>query len=233
MKIKTDHFLAIPAWAEEDRPREKLVLKGKSSLSDAELLGILIGSGTKAMSAIDIGKLLLQQADNQLNTLARFSIRDLEQVKGIGKAKAITIIAALELGRRRRESLNQNKPKITSSGDVYELIKPVLMDLNHEEFWIMILNRANYLIRKECISHGGISGTVADPKIIFKKGLDAGGSSLIMVHNHPSGNLQPSEADIKLTRKLKEAGILLELPVLDHLIYSDGGYFSFADEGLL
>ena len=185
------------------------------------------------MSAVDIGKLILQQTRNNLNELARLSVSDLEKIKGIGKAKAITIVAALELGRRRKESLDEDKPKITSSGDAFQVIVPNLMDLNHEEFWILILNRANHLIRKDCISHGGISGTVADPKIIFKKGLDAGGSSLILVHNHPSGNLQPSEADIKLTRKLKEAGILLELPILDHLIYTDKGYFSFADEGLI
>ena len=233
MKNNTQRFLPIPTWAEEDRPREKLLLKGKSTLSDAELLGILIGAGTKSMSAVDIGKMILQQSENNLNELARLSIKELESIKGIGKAKAITIIAAMELGRRRKESLIDKKPKITSSEDVFDAIKADLMDLNHEEFWVLILNRANRLLRKERISHGGISGTVADPKLIFKKALDAGASSLILVHNHPSGNLKPSEADIRLTKKMKEVGVFLELPILDHLIFTNSAFFSFADEGMM
>jgi len=233
MEINPIDYLSIPAWAEEDRPREKLFLKGKSSLSDAELLGILIGSGTRSRSAVDIGKLILQHSNNNLNTLARKSVNELIKIKGIGKVKAVTLIAALELGRRRREASEDKRPQIKSSEDIYDFMKSELLDLNHEEFWIVVLNRANFIIHKERISHGGISGTVADPKIIFKKGLEAGGSSLIMVHNHPSGNLQPSEADIRLTRKLKEVGVLLELPVLDHIIFSNNAHFSFADEGLL
>ena len=233
MKINSVEHLSIPTWAEEDRPREKLLLKGKSALSDSELLGILIGSGTRAKSAVDIGKLILQNANNNLNELAKKNVNELEKIKGIGKAKAITIIAALELGRRRKDALAEKKPQVRSSEDIFQIMKPELLDLNHEEFWIIVLNRANYIIHKERISHGGISGTVADPKLIFKKGLEVGGTSLVMVHNHPSGNLQASEADIRLTKKLKEVGVFLELPVLDHIIFSDEAYFSFADEGLL
>ncbi|MFC2125337.1 DNA repair protein RadC [Bacteroidota bacterium] len=233
MKINPVEYLSIPAWAEEDRPREKLMLKGKSTLTDAELLGILIGSGTRAKSAVDIGKLILQNANNSLNELAKKNVSELEKIKGIGKAKAITIVASLELGRRRKDAFDEKKPQIKSSEDIFQIMKSELLDLNHEEFWIIVLNRANYIIHKERISHGGISGTVADPKLIFKKGLESGGSFLVMIHNHPSGNLQPSEADIRLTRKLKEVGVYLELPVLDHIIFSDDAYFSFADEGML
>ena len=233
MKINPTDYLSIPAWAEEDRPREKLLLKGKSALSDAELLGILIGSGTKAKSAVDIGKIILQNANNSLPELAKKNVNDLMKIKGIGKAKAIAIVAALELGRRRRNTHLEKKPQIGSSEDIFHIMKPVLQDLNHEEFWIVVLNRANYVIHQARISHGGISGTVADPKLIFKKGLEVGGSFLVLVHNHPSGNLHPSEADIRLPRKLKEVGINLELPILDHIIFSDDSYYSFADEGLL
>jgi DNA repair protein RadC len=234
MKIiqKEDH-LRIPQWAEDDRPREKLLLKGRSTLSDAELLAILLGTGTKALSAVDLAKQILQQADQNLNSLARLSVKDLTKIKGIGEAKAISIISALELGRRRNESITPGRPRITNSIDVAELMKRDLMDLNHEEFWIIILNRANYVLRKDQISRGGISGTVADPKLIFKSALDQGGSSIILAHNHPSGNLQPSQADITLTKTLKEAGKFLEIPVLDHIIVSDNSYFSFADEGMI
>jgi len=227
-----DH-LRIPQWAEDDRPREKLLTKGRSNLSNAELLAILIGTGTKALSAVDLAKQVLQQADLNLNNLARLSVKDLTRIKGIGEAKAISIVSALELGRRRKESVAPGKPRITNSIDVVEMIKQDLLDLNHEEFWIVILNRANYVLRKNKISSGGISGTVADPKLIFKSALDYRGSSIILVHNHPSGNLQPSQADITLTKTLKEAGKFLEIPVLDHIIVSDNSYFSFADEGIM
>jgi DNA repair protein RadC len=230
--LSKDH-LQIPQWAEDDRPREKLLMKGRSSLSDAELLAILLGTGTKSLSAVDLAKQLLQKAEQNLNNLARLSVNDLTKVKGIGNAKAISIISALELGRRRKETQQTNKPRITSSTDVLEIIKPNLLDLNHEEFWIIILNRANYVLKKTQISRGGISGTVADPKLIFKSALEQGGSSIILVHNHPSGNLQPSQADITLTKNLKEAGKFMEIPVLDHIIVSDNHYFSFADEGLI
>ena len=225
--------LNILSWAEEDRPREKLLLKGKSVLSDAELIAILIGSGTRSVSAVDVAKMILSNANYNLNELAKFSIKDLKKVKGIGEAKAITIVSALELGRRRKDSEFAEKVKITCSNDIYQFMKPELLDMPKEEFWVLLLNRANRLIKKEQISSGGVSGTVADPKIIFKAALDQYASSIILVHNHPSGNLKPSQADIKLTNKMKEAGSLLERPVLDHIIFGDEGYLSFADEGML
>ncbi len=225
--------LGILSWAEEDRPREKLVLKGKSTLSEAELLGILIGSGTRSLSAVDVCKLILQETGNDLNQLAKLTVKDLQKFKGIGEAKAISIVAALELGRRRKEAPPAKRIKITSSQDAYDAIKPELWDQPHEEFWLLMLNRANQVIRKERSSAGGVAGTVTDPKIIFKAALQHLASSLILVHNHPSGNLKPSEADLRLTKKLKEAGALLDIPVLDHLIFTDHGYYSFADEGVL
>lgn len=225
--------LKILSWAEEDRPREKLLLKGKSALSDAELIAILIGSGTRSLSAVDVAKIILTRAENDLNQLAKFSVKDLQKIKGIGEAKAISIVSALELGRRRKDVDFVQKARITCSNDIYQLMKPELMDLPKEEFWILLLNRANSLIKKEQISSGGVSGTVADPKIIFKAALDQYASSVVLVHNHPSGNLKPSQADINLTAKMKEAGKLLEIPILDHIIFADTGYMSFADEGLL
>lgn len=225
--------LNILSWAEEDRPREKLLLKGKSALSDAELIAILIGSGTRSLSAVDVAKIILTKAENDLNQLAKFSVKDLQKIKGIGEAKAISIVSALELGRRRKDMDFVQKVRITCSNDIYQLMKPQLMDLPKEEFWILLLNRANSLIKKEQVSSGGVSGTVADPKIIFKAALDQYASSVVLVHNHPSGNLKPSQADINLTNKMKEAGKLLEIPILDHIIFGDQGYMSFADEGLL
>lgn len=225
--------LKILSWAEEDRPREKLLLKGRSALSDAELIAILIGSGTRSVSAVDVAKIVLSEAGNNLNELARFSVSDLRKIKGIGLAKAISIVSALELGRRRKDVEFAEKVKITCSSDIYQLMKPELLDLPKEEFWVLLLNRANRLIRKEQISSGGVSGTVADPKIIFKSALEHYASSIVLVHNHPSGNLKPSQSDINLTQKMKEAGKLLEIPVLDHLIFGDNGYMSFVDDGLL
>ncbi len=223
----------ILSWAEEDRPREKLLLKGKGALSDAELIAILIGSGTRELSAVDLSKIILQKASNNLNELAKLSLKDLMKIKGIGEAKAISIAAALELGRRRKDSDVVRRPKITSSKDAYEQIRSYLMDLPHEEFWVLLLTRSNEVIRPVQISQGGISGTVADPKIIFKSALEHLASSMILVHNHPSGNLKPSEADKELTRRLVTSGKLLDIPILDHLIISELGYLSFADEGLL
>jgi DNA repair protein RadC len=222
--------LKILNWAEEDRPREKLLLKGRAALSDAELIGILIGSGTRSMSAVDLSKHILNSTGNDLNELARLNVKDLQKFKGIGEAKAISIISALELGRRRKESEPVKKAKITSSEDIYNLMKPNLMDLSHEEFWVILLNRANHVLKKVQISSGGVSGTVADPKLIFKTALENLASSIILVHNHPSGNLKPSEADDSLTKKLKYAGALLDIPVLDHIIFTNNKYFSFADE---
>lgn len=223
----------ILSWAEEDRPREKLLMKGKGALTDAELIAILIGSGTVELSAVDVSKIILQAANNNLNTLAKLSIKDLMRVKGIGEAKAITIVAALELGRRRKEAEPQQRARIGCSNDAYVQIRPYLLDLQHEEFWLLLLNRANEVIRPIQISQGGVAGTVADPKIIFKTALEHLASSIILVHNHPSGNTRPSDADKHLTQKLKELGKLLEMPILDHLIFTETSYFSFADEGLI
>lgn len=225
--------LNILSWAEEDRPREKLLLKGKAALSDAELIGILIGSGTRSMSAVDLSKLILKAAGNNLNELAKQSVNDLKKFKGIGEAKAIAIVSALELGRRRKESQYLQKPTITCSKDAYEVIKPELLDLSYEVFWVLLLNRANQVVKKSQISAGGVSGTVVDAKIIFKIAIENLCSSIILVHNHPSGNIKPSSADLKLTKKLKDAGNMLEIPVLDHLIFADHKYLSFADEGML
>ena len=222
----------ILSWAEEDRPREKLMLKGKAALSDAELIAILIGSGSRDLSAVDLSKLILQSVNNNLNELAKLSINDLMKFKGIGDAKAISIAAALELGRRRKDSEMIKKPKVSSSADAYEAIRPHLMDLMHEQFWVLLLNRANEIIRPQQISIGGVVGTVADPKMIFKAAIEHLASSIILVHNHPSGNLTPSQADKDLTKKVKEAGKILDIPVLDHLIFTDNGYFSFADNGI-
>ena len=224
---------AISTWAEEDRPREKLMLKGKPALSDAELIAILIGSGNASESAVELSRRVLKSTNHNLDELGKLGVKDLCQFKGIGEAKAISIIAALELGRRRRSAMAQKRQKIESSKDVYELFHGVLEDLPHEEFWVLLLNRANKIIAKRMISRGGISGTVADPKLIYSAALDTKASALILVHNHPSGNLNPSDADKALTRKLKSAGEFLDLPVLDHLIVTGSGFFSFADEGLI
>ncbi|WMN12710.1 DNA repair protein RadC [Marivirga salinae] len=224
---------SIKSWAEADRPREKLLTHGRTVLSDAELIAILIGSGTQALSAIDVGKNILSAVNNDLNHLAKFSVKELMKFRGIGQAKAISIIAALELGRRRKESAVQEKPKIISSQDAYELLKAVMLDLNHEEFWVIMLNRANRVIRMKRVSSGGISGTVADVKVIFKEAIDQMASALILAHNHPSGNRNPSDQDIRLTRKMKESGQLLDIPVLDHIIFTEDKYYSFADEAML
>ena len=233
MNLYENNHLNIKSWAEEDRPREKLLLKGKAALSDAELLGILIGTGIQNMTAVDLAKLILQSVNNDLNQLARLTVKDLSKFKGIGEAKAITIVSALEVGRRRKDSEAPKRPQITCSRDAYEVLKPHLMDLPHEEFWIILLNRANHVLKCERISSGGVSGTVADPKMIFKVALENLCSAIILAHNHPSGNLTPSQADKNLTKKLREAGAYLEVPVLDHVIFTDKAYLSFADDGLL
>lgn len=231
--METKNYLGIKSWAEEDRPREKLLLKGKASLSEAELIAVLIGSGTPSISAVELSKQILSTYSNDLNRLARLSVKDLMKFKGIGEAKSISIVAALELGRRRKEADVIKKPKITSSTTAYNLMKGELLDLSHEEFWVLLLNRSNMVLKKELISSGGVSGTIADPKIIFKKALDELASSLILMHNHPSGNLSPSQQDIQLTKKMVESGKILDIPVLDHIIFTDENYYSFADEGLI
>ncbi|WP_019989901.1 RadC family protein [Rudanella lutea] len=228
-----DNPRKILSWAEEDRPREKLMLKGRAALSDAELIAILIGSGTTDLTAVDVSKIILQSVGNNLNELAKLSVKDLSKFRGIGEAKGISIVAALELGRRRREQDRPQRTRITCSRDAYEEIRPHLLDKPHEEFWILLLNRANEVLRPVQISAGGVSGTVADPKLIFKQAVENLASSIILVHNHPSENLTPSQADKDLTRKLREGGKLLDIPILDHLIFTDRAYLSFADEGLL
>ena len=225
--------LNIKAWAEEDRPREKLILKGKSALSDAELIAILIGSGNKQDTAVELSKKILASINNDLNELGKLSISDLTQFNGIGEAKAISIIAALELGRRRKATEVEKRVKVKSSKDAYNSIAPVLSDLPHEEFWVIYLNRNNEILKQENISKGGVSGTIADSKIIFKRAIEILASGIILCHNHPSGNLKASNADIQLTKKLKEAGAMLDIPVLDHLIVGEKDYFSFADESLM
>jgi DNA repair protein RadC len=225
--------LTIKSWAEDDRPREKLMLKGKSALSDAELLAILIGSGNSKETAVDLCKRILQQAGNNLNSLAKYSIDDLIKFKGIGEAKAISIVAALELGRRLESSSEEEREKIQGSKDAYRILKGNLADLPHEEFWALYLNRANKVIEKRFISRGGVSGTVADFKIILKRGLELLASSIVLAHNHPSGNLTPSDEDRKLTKKFNEAVKLLDMSLLDHIIITDSGYFSFRDDGLI
>ncbi len=225
--------IKISALAEEDRPREKLLLKGRASLSDAELIAILIGSGTRYLSAVDLAKHILSTVDNDLGALARLSVKDLQRFKGIGEAKAISIVSALELSRRRNSSEPLKRPKIVSSSDVYQLMKAEFMDEPVEIFYIVLLNRSNYLIKKQRISQGGTNATIADPKIIFKYALENMASSIVLVHNHPSGNLKPSDADRKLTNKLVEVGKNLDVTVIDHVIFTDVGYFSFADEALI
>lgn len=223
----------IKSWAEEDRPREKLLFKGKGQLTDAEHLAILIGSGTKELSAVDLSKLILSHAGNNLNNLAKLSIKDLMKFKGIGEAKAITIVSALELGRRRKESEEEKRTKITSSNMAYQYFSKYLLDLDHEEFWILLLNRNLEIIKPIQISTGGVSGTVADPKIIFKNAIEHLASAVILTHNHPSGNLNPSNADIQLTKRIVELGIMLEITISDHIIFTNNGFYSFADDNKL
>ena len=223
----------IKQWSEDDRPREKLIMKGKVALSNAELLALLISSGNRRETAVDIAKRILEGVHQNLTELSRLSVNELKKTSGVGTARAVAIVAALELGNRKRTQDAMIREKIGSSRDVFELFHPELSEANYEAFWILLLNRANRVIRKMSISEGGISGTVADPKKIFKMALEFNASSVILCHNHPSGNIQPSEADIKLTRKMKEAGILLDLPVLDHLIIGGNAYYSFADEGMM
>jgi DNA repair protein RadC len=225
--------LSIKEWSVDDRPREKLLSKGISSLSDAELIAILIGSGSRNESAVDLSKKILNKVSNNLNELGKLSIPELRKFKGIGEVKAISIVSAMELGRRRKETDTTERPKISCSRDIFNIFHPLLADLYHEEFWIILLNRANKIIDKQRISQGGISGTVTDIRIILKSAIETSASALILCHNHPSGNLKPSDADISITRKIKESGKLMEIELLDHLIVTDGNYFSFADEGIL
>lgn len=223
----------IKSWAEEDRPREKLLDKGRQMLTEAELIAILIGSGNKDETSVELSKRILSSVGNNLNQLGKLNVTELMKFKGIGEAKAISIVAAMELGRRRKESETVKREKIITSKDVYEIMKPSMMDLPHEEFWLLMLNRASAVIKKELISRGGVSGTVVDAKIIFKTAVEQYASSIIICHNHPSGNLRPSDADIRLTKNIKEAGKVMEISLLDHLIITEKGFYSFADEGII
>lgn len=225
--------IKITEWAVEDRPREKLIQKGTSSLSDAELLGILISSGTRHKSAVDLGRELLAVADNNLNSLGKLSINDLKKLHGIGSARAVTIAAALELGRRRKLAEVPEVPQIKCSKDVADIFQPLLSDLSHEEFWILFLNRSNRVISRMKLSQGGISGTVTDVRLVMKQAIECLASGIIVCHNHPSGNLNPSESDSKITQKIKDAGNMMDIQLLDHLIISDKDYYSFADNGML
>jgi DNA repair protein RadC len=225
--------ISIKAWAEEDRPREKLNAQGRRALSDAELIAILIGSGRRNESAVELSKRILHHYDNDLNKLGKASIAELSKFKGIGEAKAISIIAALELGRRRGETETKVPEAVQGSKSAYQILRRHLVDLPHEEFWLLLLSRSNKVIAKELISKGGLSGTIADPKIIFHIALQHQASSIVLAHNHPSNNLKPSQQDIDLTKKLYNAGKILDINVVDHLIITDDGYYSFADEGML
>ena len=225
--------LVIKEWAVEDRPREKLSKNGPRSLSDAELIAILIGSGNLDETAVELSRRILASVDNNLNELGRKSIENLKSFKGIGEAKAITIVGALELGKRRKESDVFNKNKINGSKDAADYFQPLLGDLNHEEFWIMFLDRGNKIQDSFRISQGGISGTVIDVRIILKAALEKGASSIILCHNHPSGTLQASDADLKITRKIIDAAKIMDISVLDHVIIGNDKYYSFADEGML
>jgi DNA repair protein RadC len=227
-----EQSFSIKHWSEDDKPREKLMLKGKQVLSDAELVAILIGSGSRNESAVSLSKRILASVDNNLNALGKLSLKQLMEFKGIGEAKAISIAAALELGRRRRAEETVELKKITSSKAVFEIMQPLIGELPHEEFWILYLNNSNKVIHKSQLSKGGITGTVVDVRLIFKLALEYNATSIILTHNHPSGKLEASSADKEITQKLKLAGEQLEIRVLDHIIITENGYFSFQDEGI-
>lgn len=232
--MSEQNVLTIKHWAEDDKPREKLLLKGRHTLSDAELLAILIGSGTKNLSAVELSKLILKEAAHQsLDNLSKLTVKELTKFKGIGEAKAITIVASMELARRKKESTSVEKPFIQTSRSAYDLLSPYLSDLPHEEFYIILVNRANRVLKIEKVGMGGVTGTVADLRIMFKSAIEHLATGIILAHNHPSGQLKPSDADIQLTKSVKEAGKILTVDLLDHVIIGNNGYFSFADEGII
>ncbi len=226
-------YQSLKNLAKDDQPREKLVELGRAALSNAEIIGILIGSGTKEKSAVQVCREILQSVDNDLGRLARLTVHDLTKFRGVGMAKAVTIVAALELGRRQQLLVPQEAETIRSSRDIYLHVRERFNNLDHEEFYVVLLNRANKVKSIELISKGGVSGTVVDGKIVFKKALEQTASAIVLCHNHPSGNLKPSRADIELTKNIKRFGAMIDLPILDHLIITDKDYFSFADEGIL
>lgn len=223
---------SIKHWSEDDKPREKLMLKGKAVLSDAELIAILIGSGSRNESAVSLSKRILLSVNNNLNALGKLSLKQLMEFKGVGEAKAVSIAAALELGKRRKEQALPDFFKITSSKAVFEIMQPIIGDLSHEEFWVLYLNNANKVIHKAQLSKGGITGTVVDVRLIFKLALEHNATSIILSHNHPSGKLVASDADREITKKLTFAGEQLDIKVLDHIIITEKGYLSFQDEGI-
>ncbi|MEN9928813.1 MAG: hypothetical protein RLZZ231_734 [Bacteroidota bacterium] len=225
-------YTPINQWAEDDRPREKFLIKGKAALSDSELLAILIGSGSRNESAVQLCQRILFASNNNLNQLGKLTIQQLTHFKGIGEAKAVAIAAALELGRRRRLEDTFEWDKITSSKSVFELMHPIIGDLLHEEFWVLYLNNSNKVVYKAQISKGGMAATVVDVRIVFKFALEHNAISIILVHNHPSGKLAASDPDIQITKKIKLAGQQLEVHVLDHIILTDKGYYSFNDQGI-
>lgn len=225
--------ISIKEWALEDRPREKLQKNGIAALSNSELIAILIGSGTREISAVELSKQVLMTCNNNLDELGKFSINDLTKVKGIGPAKAISIIAALELGKRRKSEEVLQRNKITASKDVAEIFSAEVSDLNYEEFWVLFLNRSNRVLEKVKLSQGGIAGTVMDVRLLLKMAIEKVASSIIICHNHPSGNKYPSESDKAITKKVKEAVLMVDIQLLDHIIIAGREYYSFADEGIL
>lgn len=225
--------ISIKSLSEDDRPREKLMHLGRQHLSDAELLAIILGSGSTTETAIQLAQRILHENKNDIDTLAKLSLNDLKKYKGVGPAKAVNILAAFELGRRRKEKTVNEQPKITSSKDAFNILNVKLSDLPHEEFWMLLLNRANKVIKTESISKGGISGTVVDVRLVSKSAIEHNTSSVILAHNHPSGNLKPSQQDIDITKKIKEALKLFDINLFDHLIIGEKEYFSFADEGII
>jgi DNA repair protein RadC len=224
---------SIKDWDEKDKPREKLLAQGRGNLSNAELIAILMGSGNRELSAVELARQILESCGNNLNELAKMTVSELMKFKGVGEAKAISVAAALELGRRRLETEVVEKPKITNSKDVFKYMFPELGDKPYEEFWIVLLNRANRIITRVMISSGGMAGSVVDAKKVFKLSIEKNASSIILVHNHPSGNLTPSSGDIEITKKLKAAGKLLDIQVLDHLIIGDNKFYSFVDREMI
>ena len=231
--MEEQNSFSIKHWSEDDKPREKLMLKGKGVLSDAELIAILIGSGSRNESAVQLSQRIVGSVNHNLNALGKMSLKQLMEFKGIGEAKAITIQAALELGRRRRAEESVELSRITSSKVVFDIMHPLVGELPHEEFWILYLNNSNKVIYKGQLSKGGITATLVDVRLVFKMAIEHNATGIILVHNHPSGMLVASEADIQITKKMKQAGDTLEIKVLDHLIISEKGYLSFVDEGIL
>jgi DNA repair protein RadC len=233
METTNKSSTSIKNWAIDDRPREKLLLKGRESLSDSELIAILINSGNKSKSAVELAKEILLLGKNNLNQLGKISLKEFMSIKGIGEAKAITLAAALELGRRRQTTNFLSKPFVSSSSDIAQFLRAKFTDYAHEKFGVVFLNKSNKINHFEFISMGGMTSTVVDPRILFKKALEAEATSIVLCHNHPSGSLKPSRQDEELTHKIKEAGKYLDIQVIDHLIVSEEGYFSFADEGII